>query len=83
MYLYEFLGITEKEYELRIKPFMDELSHKVKKVDQALLAIETNPELKPIEGIYCAYEIGLRVGRVPFGRGDAIKKLMRLELKDP
>ena len=82
MNLYEFLGISKEEHDVRIEPFMKEIYHKEKKVDQALLAIETNPELTRIEVIYCAYKIGLTVGENPGTRRSFIKRLMGLELED-
>lgn len=82
MNLYEFLGITKEQYETHIVPFMDETFRKVKKVDAALLAIETNPKLSKIETIYCAYQIGVTVGQNPGSRTSYMKKIMGLELKD-
>jgi len=82
LYLYQFLGIKEEEYENRIQPFMRSLFHKGGKVDQALLAIETNLDLTHAESVYCAYEVGLMVGMSPNSRVTTLKKLMRLELKD-
>jgi hypothetical protein len=60
--LHGYLGITEEQFVSHITPIMDDITKSGMKVDMALLKIEQDKKLTPIEKIYCGYAIGRVVG---------------------
>jgi len=60
--LYGYLGITEERFISHITPMIDGITASGMKVDMALLKIEQDKKLSPIEKIYCSYAIGRVIG---------------------
>jgi hypothetical protein len=60
--LYLYLGISQTSFDTAIVPVMDEIKNSGMKVDMALLKIEQNKKLSPIEKMYCSYAIGRVIG---------------------
>jgi hypothetical protein len=60
--LHLYLGISQITFDTVIAPVMNEIKNSGMKVDMALLKIEQNKKLSPIEKMYCSYAIGRVVG---------------------
>lgn len=81
MFIYTYLGISEDKFKDKVKPFLSNLMNKGGKTDQVLLAIEA-ADLDECEKIYCAYEVGIKVGCHPRMHKTDLKRLMGLVLRD-